>query len=158
MLSSHSQSHLQTFQRCLLKLNFFLRESMLSVAVQKSQLVESIGLWFFCPTVKLNVTLQTSEAKKESVSWEWTRETEDSVLKGWKRDWASAVSVRLCWAFVRERCWTHHDAGSSCRVPKTDQVQKNHFILFLHYIGFLCVICGCFVGVVVWGMLFFEHC
>ncbi len=58
----------------------------------------------------------------------------------------------------RERCWTHHDAGSSCRVPKTDQVQKNHFILFLHYIGFLCVICGCFVGVVVWGMLFFEHC
>ncbi len=109
----------------------FLRESMLSVAVQKSQLVESIGLWFFCPTVKLNVHFTDIRSKKRECELRVNQGNRGFSVKGMKEGLSlRSVCETVLSVCQRERCWTHHDAGSSCRVPKTDQVQKNHFIFF----------------------------
>lgn len=91
--------------------------------------------------MKLNATYRHQKQKKKVWAESEPRETEDSVLKGWKRDWASAAeSVWLCWAFVsqRERCWMHHGAGSCCWLPKTDQVQEISLLFSFMILGYLC--------------------
>ncbi len=88
--------------------------------------------------MKLNVTFQ-----KESVSWEWTRETEDSVLKGWKRDWVCVTVLSVC---LSERDAERTMALEVAVGYRKQTRYKKSFILFLHDIGCLCVVCGFPVG------------
>ncbi len=125
---------------CFEKISFALcKKSPFAFDCCLEEYFESFGLWFFCPTI-------THEAKchfpeRESVSWEWTRETEDSVLKGWKRDWVCVTVLSVCLS-ERER-----DAERTMALEvavgyrKQTRYQKS-FILFLHDIGCLCVVCG----------------